>query len=115
MSATLFVYAKSGYYEGVQIVQNLLLEDEYQRFEIEVPCNESLDSCAEELGYWISEHKYVSKEMAAYLHSIGHIDNVLKDVERVLMDEYAQIVGPYVEGYRLVATFGNGEAIYERV
>lgn len=111
IEATVFI--EFGYYEGMRLDFDFNVGTETVLY----PCNGSLASYYDE-EYFAEDLKNafffnnMPYKLAAYRYS-GFIDKVDSEVSK-MKDDVNVALSRITESYRLVGTFSNGEAIYEK-
>ncbi|WP_165007820.1 hypothetical protein [Neisseria yangbaofengii] len=109
---TMDIIMRHGYYDGVNIDQQINLETDFSAYRWDDWDTEDVDGMACDIL-----REYADCRIATEAQLARHRDAVakrLQALEKVLWQRYEELVSPYCEEYRVAARFCNGETWYEK-
>lgn len=107
------VIVRHGYYEGLNIDQEIELLTSFGYYGMEDYGNESVDTAIDYIIEEYDDYKIATSNKTMRYRT--GIQKRLKALEDVLWQRYEELVEPFCEQYRVFARFSNGETWYEKL
>lgn len=106
------VVMRHGYYDGVNIDQQINLETGFSGYSWDDYNSDNVDGAVDYIiNEYVDCHITGKAAISRYRKGIAKRFSVL---EQALWQRYKELLAPYCERYRVTARFSNGEAWYER-
>lgn len=109
---TMEVIMRHGYYEGVNIDQQINLGTAFSSYSWEDYSAEEIDGAVDCIIDEYADYRIATKAQIFCYHK--GIAKRLAALEAALWQRYEELVSPYCEEYRVAARFCNGETWYEK-
>lgn len=109
---TMDVIMRHGYYDGVNIDQQINLETDLSGYSWDDYESEEIDNMTDAIIDEYADYRIATKvQLMCHRNAIA---NRLQALEEVLWQRYKELVFPYCEEYRVAARFSNGETWYKK-